>query len=85
MDRRVNSEILAEMAARIRMGRELRGWSQQQLADRIGSSESTVSKYEAGDRLPSLDMLLALADALGTTAGRLLAKPERRGRKTEAA
>lgn len=42
------------------------------LAERIGSSAETVGQYERGVRTPPVPRLLALADALGTTASGLL-------------
>jgi DNA-binding XRE family transcriptional regulator len=38
---------------------------QAELADRIGVRQGTIYKIESGHRLPSLPMLVALADALG--------------------
>jgi len=40
---------------------------QAELADRIGVRQGTIYKIESGHRLPSLPMLVALADALGLT------------------
>ena len=37
----------------LRAVREARGWSQQQLADWIGVSQSLVAHWERGSRLPS--------------------------------
>lgn len=46
--------------------RKRKGWTQQQLADRIGVSRIYISKLEQGDRLsPSLDVLERLAQAFG--------------------
>lgn len=38
---------------------------QAELGDRIGVRQGTIYKIESGHRLPSLPMLVALADALG--------------------
>ena len=43
------------------------GLSQDQLAEKVGVLQGAISKIEVGHRLPSLKMLVALADALGLT------------------
>jgi len=40
---------------------------QAELGDRVGVRQGTIYKIESGHRLPSLPMLVALADALGLT------------------
>ena len=46
--------------------------SQEELAARIDVSETYIRKLEAGDRFPSLDVVLKLASALNTTPDHLL-------------
>ena len=46
--------------------------SQEELADRVDVSETYIRKLEAGDRFPSLDMVIKLSQALNTTPGHLL-------------
>ena len=41
-------------------------------ADEVGASDTYIRKLEAGDRLPSLDMLIKLSKALDTTPNHLL-------------
>ena len=43
-----------------------------ELAERIGSSASTISYYELGNRTPSVDLLVDLAHALRTDPNSLL-------------
>lgn len=45
--------------------REKRGLSQQTLADRLGASDVTISRWETGKRRPDLNALAAIAEALG--------------------
>ena len=55
-----NSEqrLLTEMiAARLRMG-----WTQAQLAQRLGTTQSTVARLECGGRSPSIKTLRRLAE-----------------------
>lgn len=42
--------------------RRARGFSQEQLAERIGVSRQTISKWEGGLSTPDLEKLIALAD-----------------------
>ena len=52
---------------RLRLARQARGFSQQQLAGMAGVSRQTVSAIESGLSDPSLRVALALARALGLT------------------
>jgi putative molybdopterin biosynthesis protein len=51
----------------LRLARQVRGFSQQQLARMAGVSRQAVSAVEAGHSDPSLRVALALARALGVT------------------
>src|SRR5271166_2145592 len=53
--------------AELRMARQTRGFSQQQLAGMAGVSRQAVSAVESGHSDPSLRVALALARALGMT------------------
>lgn len=44
--------------------RENRGLSQQQLGDRLGTSDVTISRWETGKRRPDLNAQAAVAEAL---------------------
>ena len=48
----------------IREGRKARGWSQQQLADELGTAQSAVHRIETGQQNLSLNMIGRLAEAL---------------------
>jgi putative transcriptional regulator len=50
---------------RLREAREAKGWTQAELADRIGVSRKTVNTVENGVFLPSTVVALKLAGALG--------------------
>lgn len=50
------------IAERIRELRSSRGLSQQELADKIGVSKSSINMYERGERIPPLRSQEALAD-----------------------
>lgn len=42
--------------------RKSKGITQKQLASAIGASERGIQQYELGERKPTYDMLIALAD-----------------------
>lgn len=57
---------------RVRELRESKGWSQQELADRCKSVQSTISAIEVERRGATLEMIVKLSDALEITADYLL-------------
>jgi transcriptional regulator with XRE-family HTH domain len=59
-------------ATRIRERRQKVGMTQEELADRIGTNQRQISKYENGHNDPTADVLAALARALDTTTDWLL-------------
>ncbi len=50
------------------------GFSQKQVADRMGVSPSIVSGYETGERTPSTEVLLALSNLYNCSTDYLLGK-----------
>jgi molybdopterin molybdotransferase/putative molybdopterin biosynthesis protein len=61
----------AGTGVRLRVARQARGYSQQQLAGMAGVSRQAVSAVEAGHSDPSLRVALTLAGALGMTVEEL--------------
>lgn len=47
--------------------RKQQGWSQQQLAKKIGTSGPIVGRYERGEMTPSVEVTKKLADTFGVT------------------
>ena len=56
------------------------GLTQQQVADRIagGINKNNISRWETADRMPSVDVLAAYAEALGIPVSRLYRPPSDR-------
>ena len=52
--------------------RKLNGYSQDELAERIGVSRQTLSKYETGESLPDIEKCKRLADFYDVTIDSLL-------------
>lgn len=67
---------------RIGTARKAVGLSQDGLADRVGVSVRTVSRWETGTRYPRSDDLRAIADALGKPVSYFLADDEPAGADT---
>ncbi len=66
-----------ELGQRVRNARIESGLSQQDLANRIGTTQDAVSLYERGARAVSLETLVAIAKALNKPLGYFLElKPE---------
>ena len=59
----------------IRMLRERKKLTQAELAAKIGVMQSTVARYESGERLPSVFVALKIAEILDCTIDDLL-RPE---------
>ena len=58
-----------EHLAQLRKGR---GFTQPQLAEKIGLHVAQIRRYEAGTSQPTLDVIRSLAVALGVSADELL-------------
>jgi putative transcriptional regulator len=65
-------ERMSELANRLREAREAKGWTQAELAMRIGVSRKTVNTVENGVFIPSTVIALKLARALGEPVENLL-------------
>jgi XRE family transcriptional regulator, aerobic/anaerobic benzoate catabolism transcriptional regulator len=67
-----HSAASLEIAGRIRSARARAGFTRKQLAAASGASERYLAHLEAGTGNPSIEMLMALADALGIAAAELM-------------
>lgn len=72
-----DDEQRSRVGALVRDARARAGVTQGQLAERIGTAQGNVSAIELGARLPSLDMLDRIAQALGLELRLELRKPTR--------
>ena len=66
-----------QTGALIRERRQAIGWTQKQLADALFVTDKAISKWENGDGLPDISLLLQLAAALQITTDELLAGARR--------
>lgn len=59
---------------RIKELRELRGFTQKQVADVLGCSPVTFLRYESGEREPNISRLIQLSDFFGVTIDYLVGR-----------
>lgn len=57
---------------RLKRMREKRGWTQEDLASKVGVARVTIARIEIGNRRPSLELLERIAKALKVKVGDLL-------------
>lgn len=62
------------LSQRIAERRKQLGFTQEELASKIGTSQRQISFYEKGENDPSAHVLASLADALDTTTDWLLGR-----------
>ena len=65
-------DITKEFAKALYNRRKQLGLTQDEVADRVGTSKQMVSMYELGKRTPKVDMANKFAEALGTSLDELL-------------
>lgn len=63
-----------QLALRIRAFRKLKGYTQQELADRMGVSIAVLGAVERGVRKPDEKLLGRIAETLGIERSELLAE-----------
>jgi transcriptional regulator with XRE-family HTH domain len=62
----------SKFGAIIRGLREERGWTQEEMAERAGMNGSYVGFLERGENVPTLTVILLLAETLQVDAGDLV-------------
>ena len=67
-----NEDFRKAFGARLKALRKQKRWSQKELAAKVAIRFQQLNKYESGLNLPPAEMLIKLADALGTTVDYLL-------------
>lgn len=75
-DERAIPDVLAEVGPRLKRLRQNRSITLTSLASKTGISKSTLSRLESGQRKPSLELLLPLAEAYQVPLEELVGAPE---------
>ena len=52
--------------------RKKNGWSQEELAEKVGVSRQAISKWESAQSVPDLDKILRMSEIFGVTTDFLL-------------
>ncbi|HNJ79912.1 MAG TPA: helix-turn-helix domain-containing protein, partial [Marmoricola sp.] len=65
-DSTTTTDHLHQIGNLIRDARKHRGWTQQELADHLGTSQSAINRIERGGQNISLDNLARISEALQT-------------------
>jgi len=63
---------MVSIGERITQLRKAKNWSQDELAKEIDSSRVMIGKYERGDNLPSIEVIIKLAKAFDVSVDFLL-------------
>ena len=72
---------MASLGERLKLLRKERGLKQVEMAERFGQSPRAYQYYEADDRRPEYDHLLALADFFNVSLDYLVGRSETRERQ----
>ena len=64
-------DVRVAFGVRLRKLRKARGWTQAEMADRLGLDRSYIAEIETGKRNPCLLNLRVFADGLGVTLSRM--------------
>lgn len=65
----INNEKFGQFLAEVRKEKQM---TQKDLADKLFVSDKTVSKWERGNSMPNVTLLIPIADILGITVTELL-------------
>ncbi len=68
------SAVSQSLRANLSALREMRGLTQAELGSRAGIAAASISHFETGQRIPSLDSLIRVADALDVSVDALLGR-----------
>ena len=61
---RAGADALAQAEDKVAERRQAKGFSQRELAEIVGTTQSAIARLERGGRPPRIDTLLRIADAL---------------------
>jgi transcriptional regulator with XRE-family HTH domain len=75
----INHHLRVKFPEHLAQLRKGRGFTQPQLAEKIGLHVAQIRRYEAGTSQPTLDVIRSLAVALGVSADELLFAKDERG------
>lgn len=65
-------DLFGTLAENLRLYRKLHGFTQTQLAECLGYSDKSVSKWERGEAVPDIGILFTLSEIYGVTVSELI-------------
>ncbi len=68
---------MADFAVIFKSLRKEKGLTQQELADRLGTTKSTISMYERGERRPNFEIAEAITDFFGVDLSYLIGSTDK--------
>lgn len=68
----MSRSLAATFAQQLRAARQARGWTQAELAERVGIAVEVCGRLERGGVLPRADTLVRLSESLGVRTDTLL-------------
>ena len=66
-----------DLGSRIKHYRKIKGFSQKELAEKIGVSNVVLSRYESSKRTPDADTQIKIADVLDISMDELYGRPSK--------
>lgn len=78
-----NEELSLYIANQIKKMREFRNMNQQELAERLGTTKQTVSRYENGQRKANQDVLFELSHIFDCSINDFFPKNEANNKQIE--
>jgi len=72
----MSDSLAAHFAKTLKATRQARGWTQAELAERVGLAPEACGRLERGSILPRVETLVRLAEALGVGCDTLLGMGE---------
>ncbi|NJM43006.1 MAG: helix-turn-helix transcriptional regulator [Brachymonas sp.] len=68
----IGRALAVRLGDRLALRRHERGWTQAELAEKLGVETETISRFERGHAMPSLKRLASLAEILDASTGDLM-------------
>lgn len=65
----MSGERAKALGQRLRMARDKKGWKKSETARRLGIKLPTYLRYEDGDRMPSIELMLRAAEVYNRRVG----------------
>jgi transcriptional regulator with XRE-family HTH domain len=67
-----STEIIKAFGVRLKELRKQKGWTQKELAGKVGVRHTQLNKYECGLHTPPVEVLIKMAEAFNTSVDFLL-------------